>query len=277
MRLTDMLRPLAMLLLAAAGSGAAAAQDFNPTDPPEPQATHKLAVVASPAEAGKTTGTGRYTAGTRVWVNTSADDTDYAFVRWELDGRTVSTSRSFYYTTGESDATLTAIYEFVVFNPDSPSEPSEGYKWRLYLECDPPEGCSFSLDNGSRHLEGQRFDVTAYPSQGFVFDGWYDGDTRVSDRLTLPFTMPGANATLTARFTFVPDSPDEPQGGNQPDVDRGLRGDVNGDKIVNVTDATTIIARYLSEGSYIRRYDLNGDGTINVTDATTVVSIFLTE
>lgn len=266
---------LTMLLPALAGSGFAAAQDFNPTNPPEPEARYKLTVNASPAGVAKASGTGRYLSGTRVYVNTSADDTDYAFKCWEKNGETVSTSRSFYYTTGTSDETLTAVYEYVIFNPDSPSEPSEAYKWRLYLNCEPEEGCSFNLDNGSRHLKGDSFDVIAYPSQGFVFDGWFDGETKVSDSLTLPYTMPGENATLTARFTFLPDSPDEPQGGNQENVDNTVKGDMNGDGSVNVTDATTILARYLSEGEYIRKYDMNGDGSVNVTDATTVLSLYL--
>lgn len=259
------------------GSSIASAQDFNPTNPPEPDARYKLTVNVSPEGVGKASGTGRYASGTRVYVNTSASDTDYAFKRWEKNGQTISTSRSFYYTTGTEDETLTAVYEYVIFNPDSPAEPSEGYKWHLYLDCDPAEGCSFNLNNGSRHLEGESFNVIAYPSQGFVFDGWFDGETKISDSLTLPYKMPGRNAALTARFTFLPDSPDEPQGGNQSNVDNTVKGDVNGDGIVNVTDATTVIAHYLAEQPYNRKYDINGDGIINVTDATIIISIFLTE
>lgn len=258
-----------------AGSGIAAAQDFNPTNPPEPEARYKLTVNVSPEGVGKASGTGWYIAGQRVYVNTSAVDTDYAFKHWEKNGETVSTSRSFYYTTGTADETLTAVYEYVIFDPDSPAEPSEGYKWRLYLNCEPEEGCSFNLDNGSRHLNGDKFDVIAYPSQGFIFDGWYDGNTKISDSLTLPYTMPGENASLTARFTFLPDSPDEPQGGNQGNVDNSLKGDINGDDTVNVSDATTIIAHFLSNGPYLRKFDIHADNVINVTDATTVLSIYL--
>lgn len=266
-----------MLLPVALGGGIVNAQDFNPTNPPEPEARYKLTVNVYPAEVGKASGTGRYTLGSRVYVNTSASDTDYAFKRWEKNGVTVSTSRSFYYTTGSEDETLTAVYEYVIFNPDSPAEPSEGYKWRLYLDCQPAEACSFNLDSGSRHVRGDNFNVIAYPSQGFIFDGWFDGETKLSDSLTLPYTMPGSNATLTARFTFMPDSPGEPQGGGQTNVDNTLKGDVNGDGKVNVTDATTVIAHYLSEQPYVKKYDINGDGVINVTDATIIISIFLAE
>lgn len=260
-----------------AGGGMVAAQDFNPTNPPEPQTLSKLTVTASPAGVAKASGTGRYKKGTRVYVNTSADDTDYAFSRWEKNGETVSTSRSFYYTTGDSDETLTAVYEYVIFNPDSPSEPSEIYKWRLYLSCEPEEGCSFNLDNGSRHRTGDEFNVVAYPSQGFIFDGWFDGDTFVSDSLTVPFTMPRGNATLTARFTFRPLSPDEPLGGNQPNVDNSVNYDVNGDGVVNAVDANTILSHSLAESGYLKKYDLNGDGVVNVADANAVISHYLAE
>lgn len=268
---------MTILLPAIFGGSIVNAQDFNPTNPPEPEASYKLTVNVYPAEAGKASGTGRYKLGSRVFINTSASDTDYAFKCWEKDGEIVSTSRSFYYTTGAADETLTAVYEYVIFNPDSPAEPSEGYKWRLYLDCQPAEGCSFNLDSGSRHLAGENFNVIAYPSQGFIFEGWFNGETKISDSLTLPYKMPGSNTTLTARFSFVPDSPDEPQGGNQSNVDNTIKGDINGDGTVNVTDATTVIAYYLSEQPYIKKYDINGDGVINVTDATIIISIFLTE
>lgn len=252
-----------------------AAQDFNPTNPPEPEARYKLTVTASPAGIAKASGTGRYTMGSRVYVNTSVSDTDYEFKRWEIDGSTVSTSRSFYYTTGSTDAELTAVYEFVKFNPDSPSEPSEGYKWRLYLECEPSEACSFNLDNGSRHVEGDRFTVRAYASQGFIFNGWFDGSTKLSDDPGFAYTMPGHNNTLTARFTFVPDSPDEPQGGNQENVDNTVNPDVNSDGTVNTTDATTVVAYYLTTSQAKKNYDLNKDNEVNVTDATIIVSNYL--
>lgn len=274
---------LTILLPLATGSGMATAQDFNPTNPPEPQAKYKLTVNVSPEGAGKASGSGKYTQGTRVYLNTSGSDTDYTFKRWEKNGVTVSTSRYFYYTTGTEDETLTAVYEYVVFNPVSPAEPNPdptiGHKFYLYLDCEPAEGCSFNLNSGSQRIEGDNFNIIAYPSQGFTFDGWYDGETKISDSLTLPFTMPGVNTSLTARFTFLPDSPGEPQGGNQENVDNtpAKKGDVNRDGVVNVTDASLIITHYLSEQPYNKKYDVNEDGVINVTDATVVISIFLTE
>ncbi len=56
-----------------------------------------------------------------------------------------------------------------------------------------------SISGGGSYLCGQLAKVTAYPQEGYVFDGWYLGDTRVSTDITYKFTVSG-NATLTAKF-----------------------------------------------------------------------------
>ena len=57
-----------------------------------------------------------------------------------------------------------------------------------------------------------------------------------------------------------------------------LRGDVNGDGVVNITDATALIAALLNENySNIieANADMNGDGSINITDATVLIALLL--
>ena len=60
-----------------------------------------------------------------------------------------------------------------------------------------------------------------------------------------------------------------------------LIGDVNGDGLVNVTDATMLIGLLLNNGtigvSDLPAADLNGDGLINITDATELINRLLTE
>lgn len=275
MKLQKIITHSLLLLSIIIGGGHAVAEDFNPANPPEPQVLPKLKVVASPTGVAQTSGTGRYKIGTRVYINTSAIDTDYAFKRWEKNGETISTSRSFYYDTTDSDETLTAVWEFVVFDPSNPPEPSEVYKYTLLLVSQPEEACSFNLDNGSRHLPGESFDITAYANQGFRFDGWFDADgKKVSDALTIPCTMPRGNAMYSAHFTFLPDSPDEPQG-NTPNVDNQPNYDVNGDGIINSFDTTSVIKLFLDSDIYIKKYDVNGDGVVNVLDVTLIISKFL--
>ena len=57
----------------------------------------------------------------------------------------------------------------------------------------------------------------------------------------------------------------------------GLRGDVNGDGEVNITDATKLIANLLGGDNLIDQYnaDVNRDGEINITDATTLIAYIL--
>ena len=55
-----------------------------------------------------------------------------------------------------------------------------------------------------------------------------------------------------------------------------IKGDVNGDGKVNVTDVTTLVNMILSviEKDMIKG-DINGDGKINVTDVTALINIIL--
>lgn len=59
----------------------------------------------------------------------------------------------------------------------------------------------------------------------------------------------------------------------------GLLGDVNGDGLVNITDATAVLRHvmnlHLIPGTYLANADVNGDGTINTADATLIIRIAL--
>ena len=52
-----------------------------------------------------------------------------------------------------------------------------------------------------------------------------------------------------------------------------LRGDVNGDGVVNISDVTTLVSIIL--GQEPLRGDVNGDGEVNISDVTTLVNIIL--
>ncbi len=55
-----------------------------------------------------------------------------------------------------------------------------------------------------------------------------------------------------------------------------LKGDINGDGVVNVTDATSLVNKVLGTGNYDDSIcDMNGDGVINVTDVTALVNLIL--
>ena len=54
-----------------------------------------------------------------------------------------------------------------------------------------------------------------------------------------------------------------------------LRGDVNGDGNVDVSDVTALINMILGTVEKDDAYDFDGDGILNVTDVTSLINIIL--
>jgi hypothetical protein len=56
----------------------------------------------------------------------------------------------------------------------------------------------------------------------------------------------------------------------------GLRGDVNHDGQVNITDVTTLISMIMSDNtSGNPEADVNSDGNVNITDVTTLITMVM--
>ena len=55
----------------------------------------------------------------------------------------------------------------------------------------------------------------------------------------------------------------------------GIRGDVNGDGVVDVEDMNTIINIMLGKAEPNNLADVNGDGQVDVDDLNTVINIML--
>jgi uncharacterized repeat protein (TIGR02543 family) len=269
---------LAWLFLLMAG-GTAMAQDggYDPVNPPEPQVLNRIKVVASPADAGYVSGTGQYTAGTKVTIRTSAKSTDYTFCYWKDEkGVIFSEQAEFIHTVEEGNRVFTAVYEY---SPESPAEPTLVSKRRIYLTCEPAEACSFNRTSGAKTTVGESVNITAYANQGFVFKGWYQGSNELSTASSFNYTLPDEDVTLRACFEYDPDSPGEPTG-NQDDVDntKVTPGDVNGDGKVNVVDIALVRDHILGNAveTFIENAaDLNEDGKINVTDLALIRDIIL--
>ena len=54
-----------------------------------------------------------------------------------------------------------------------------------------------------------------------------------------------------------------------------LRGDINGDKVVNISDVTALVNIILGKDSKSTISDVDGDGYVNISDVTTLVNIIL--
>jgi len=264
-----------LTLLVALLSGAAAwAQDgFNPENPPDPQMLYK--VVALATDGHYTSGSGSYTLGTQVTINTSASSTGFDFKHWTKNGVIYTTAQSFTYTVEAMNVNFQAVYEF---NPSNPQDPQTPNEYRLYLTPDPADACSFSRTSGAKCEAGTQPTVTAYANQGFVFQGWYNGDTKISESATLTtFTMPTANTTLTAKYVFNPTLPGDPES-SQTNVDQGgVKGDIDGDGELSVTDVVLLVNAVMDASgiSDITKYDMDDDGELSVTDVVILVNLVM--
>ena len=265
------------LLLAWAGSSlpAAAQDDFDPATPIEPYMRYKVKVELNESEAAYISGEGTYTVGTQVWINTSAKSSNYTFSHWLKDGVEYSTSKGFYYTVNES-AKFVAVYDFT---PTAPSEPSGSYPRKLYLECSPNDACSFNRTSGAKVDEETYVNVAVYPNVGFEFKGWYENGVKVSSSTSFNYLMGNDDTTLTAMFEYNPATPDEPEmADDQESVANSKLGDIDGNGIVNVSDAVDLIEHYIA-GTVDELdksvADVDGNGIINVSDAIEIIDIYI--
>jgi len=242
----------------------------------------------SPAAAGSASGAGTYAIGSTVSVKTSGN-VGYNFSHWTLNGEVYSsTSTTLTYTAEEGTKAFVAVYEYdPTFDPTLPAEPSMTVKSRLFLQSEPAGICTFNRTSGAYANADQyvALNITG-TNQGYTFDGWYQGDELVTTSKSFNFLMTYDDATLTARFhetppppvlPFDPTNPSEPesQGG---DIQTSSKGDVNGDGVIDVTDAVAVINAYLSGNANavsLALADMNGDGIIDITDAVAIINIYL--
>lgn len=180
------------------------------------------------------------------------------------------------------------------YNPDFPSDPNtptfpddpgsggeEGgdpavptVYHKLYLVPSPAGSCTFNKESGTQIAEDATFSVTAIPGTDMVFQGWYMNGAKVSSSLTFSTYMGNKNMTLTAQFEYVPEFPDDPIN-TLPNV---IRGDVNNDGVVNITDVVVLTNRIL-RGTAAQIdpnvADMTNDGVINVSDVVALTTYCL--
>ena len=54
-----------------------------------------------------------------------------------------------------------------------------------------------------------------------------------------------------------------------------VRGDVNGDGIVNISDVTTLLNLLMIDGEMPAAADFNGDGVKNISDVTSMITYLM--
>lgn len=123
---------------------------------------------------------------------TATPASGYEFVRWTLNGREVSTDAQYL-----TDPVLCNIGYVAVFAKQDVA----------VKECEIAVSASDGdlgevTASSGKVMAGEQVTVSAVARQGARFDGWYDGDVKVSDKAEYTFTVESAR-TLTARFVRI--------------------------------------------------------------------------
>ena len=142
---------------------------------------------------------------------------------------------------GGDKTSFVAVYGY---NPPNPGDPEMYNRYRLYLDTNAEGSCTFNIASGLKQEAGQYVTVAIQNiSPGFVFQGWYVDEEKVSSSQSFNYLMPSNDMTLTAHLVYNPSNPGDPAGSEQTDVDQNtvLPGDVNNDGVVNEVDAQIIL------------------------------------
>lgn len=265
------------------------ADDFNPTNPAEPNPPvdpeevvpvvyHEVKVTANPIGAvSSLSGAGRYTKGTRITLRSYAISSAYKFSHWTKDGEWYSSSTAPTFTVGDTAVTFTVHYDYSPTSPGEPEVPKFEDKHRLYFVAEPLTAGYFSMSSGGEYLYDQTITVRATANSNYSFIGWYEGVKLVSKSQSFSFGMPGREVRLTAKFVYDPQDPFEPNLPDdevQDDVQTYPSGDADGDGALDVADAVRVINMYL-KGEYDVKADADGDGKVNTADAVIIINAYL--
>jgi hypothetical protein len=145
-----------------------------------------LTLTSSIASAGTTSGDGIYKIGSNVTV-TATPNAGYQFIGWYHGTELMSTSASYSFTMPNcvneyslQAKFLPASYHSVVLTSEDEAKGTVSGQGMFNL--------------------GDSVTISASPSKGYSFSGWYDGSTLVSSENPYTFSMPYNNVIYVAKF-----------------------------------------------------------------------------
>ena len=155
-------------------------------------------ITANAQTGGTVSGGGTVTEGGSITLNATADD-GYTFDGW-YDGDTkVCDTAEFVVSNVIADKTYTARFtKNVVYYTISAEVGTDG---------------GGTVSGGGTVVESSSVTLTAAANDGYTFDGWYDGDTKVCDTAEFVVSNVTEDKTYTAKFTKnqVDPEPEEPE------------------------------------------------------------------
>lgn len=181
----------------------------SPADPAEPSAILYYRLVLQATEGGSVSGGGSYLAGTQVMLYASCEQ-QFDFAGWyDAEGRCLSTSTTFYYTTTAQHTIITGHF---TFNPDNPVEPDSPPHTTIHtITATCTDGGTISWTT-KRAKEGDHIEFAAYANSGYDFDGWYKNGELYTTLTQFSYTVTDETTqAFEARFIFNPDNPSDPE------------------------------------------------------------------
>lgn len=176
-----------------------------PAEPLEPSLIQYFRLTLAAEIGGTVSGGGKYQRGTQVSLNATCNE-GYVFVNWTNSvGDTVSSNRSFSYTTTSAHETLTAHFRFSPAAPSEPGDPILRHKVTVSTE---DGGTVYT--SASRLLEGASCTIRATANDGYRFRGWFVADTLYTSLSQFSYTMGKEDIHFVALFEFDPFNPGEP-------------------------------------------------------------------
>lgn len=136
------------------------------------------------SEAGYTTGDGLYDSGDPVTVSAVAND------GYELAA---------FYDKTDPSTNLGASFDFKAKEPRA-FKAEFARKYTISVSASPTAGGSVS--GGGVYRNGKSCTLTATANAGYVFDGWYEGSTKLSSNTSYSFTV-SSNRTITGKFELI--------------------------------------------------------------------------
>lgn len=73
-----------------------------------------------------------------------------------------------------------------------------------------PQGAGSLNTSGGEHDPGDKVRLETWGHNGFVFKGWYDNDSLISESASCNYIMPARDATVTGRYEYDPSLPSDP-------------------------------------------------------------------
>jgi len=166
------------------------------TGKPEPTVTYAFGTATISAEEGTVTARvngdapadlTKIAPGTSITVTATAN-AGFTFAGWYEGTTLVSAEATYTFTMPSKNFTL------------APSFTRNSYALAYASEDNAKGTVTSTTASGSTVAYGASVTVTATANTGYIFTGWYEGTTKVSDNAAYTFTMPAAARTLTAKF-----------------------------------------------------------------------------